>query len=363
MRPVRLRHGPRGEAIRNPDNVARSAIQSVFRKHSMQMQTAYESWDFTRPVLPPRSRLYSLEPIGIGTPLCESLSGYIARLADAHAVSVGDLVGRGLSPFASNPLVYPYSDRSNADSHGFRARSYAINGLGDVSKTWVDVLQMATLRTDLCFLTLLPFQDFFWPHAIFRRRRAWCPRCYEDSRVGERIAHEPLLWSLKAVTFCPHHRHPLEENCHHCSQSMKPFTVYCRPGACSKCQRWLGHYDLNREQSHPSAGDAEAALWYAHEASQLLKAAPTMNTLLRDVFTANLRACIGVVAEGNKSAFAEAAKMSTPTIDHLINQKALPTIPMLLRISYNLKIPVMTLLLVDQAYAVSYWQKAGGIIQ
>src|SRR5881628_1288542 len=96
MRPVRLRHGPRGEAIRNPDNVARSAIQSVFRKHSMQMQTAYESWDFTRPVLPPRSRLYSLEPIGIGTPLCESLSGYIARLADAHAVSVGDLVGRGL---------------------------------------------------------------------------------------------------------------------------------------------------------------------------------------------------------------------------------------------------------------------------
>src|SRR5438552_9469840 len=117
------------------------------------MEVVFDSWDSIPPVLPPRSRLYTLKPVGIGTPFVESLSGYIARLADAHAVSVADLVGRELSPLASNPLVYPYSDEGNSDSHGFRARSYAINGLGDVSRTWVEVLQAATLRTDLRFLT------------------------------------------------------------------------------------------------------------------------------------------------------------------------------------------------------------------
>ena len=42
--------------------------------------------------MPPRSRLYSLEPIGIGTPQTESLTSYISRLAAAHSVRVRDLV-------------------------------------------------------------------------------------------------------------------------------------------------------------------------------------------------------------------------------------------------------------------------------
>src|SRR5438046_7692235 len=69
------------------------------------MEVVFDSWDSIPPVLPPRSRLYTLKPVGIGTPFVESLSGYIARLADAHAVSVGDLVGRELSPSASEPLI------------------------------------------------------------------------------------------------------------------------------------------------------------------------------------------------------------------------------------------------------------------
>src|SRR5438128_1248201 len=69
------------------------------------MEVVFDSWDSIPPVLPPRSRLYMLKPVGIGTPFVESLSGYIARLADVHAVSVGDLVGRELSPAAAEPLI------------------------------------------------------------------------------------------------------------------------------------------------------------------------------------------------------------------------------------------------------------------
>lgn len=67
----------------------------------MQVQPLFDSWSLSSSPIPPRSRLYSLEPIGIGTALVESLSGYVARLAEAHSVSVGDLVGRVLSDVAN----------------------------------------------------------------------------------------------------------------------------------------------------------------------------------------------------------------------------------------------------------------------
>ena len=107
---------------------------------SMRPQTLFESWDCTPPALPPRSRLYGLDPVGIGTPFVESLSGYVARLADAHAVSVGDMVGRELVAFASKPLISfgRFMKQNRATSHGFHAQAQAINGLGESSRTWTE---------------------------------------------------------------------------------------------------------------------------------------------------------------------------------------------------------------------------------
>ena len=52
----------------------------------MLSQVAYEGWETTATHSAQRSFLYSLPPFGIGTPAVESLTGYIARLAAAHAV-------------------------------------------------------------------------------------------------------------------------------------------------------------------------------------------------------------------------------------------------------------------------------------
>jgi hypothetical protein len=46
-----------------------------------------------------RSRLYSPEPVGIGTGMVESLASYLSRFADAHAVGAPDL----MSYMAWNP--------------------------------------------------------------------------------------------------------------------------------------------------------------------------------------------------------------------------------------------------------------------
>ena len=61
----------------------------------------YENWILNPPTLRPRTYLYHLEPIGIGTPLVESLTSYIGRLAAAHAVSMGILSTKEFGPRVS----------------------------------------------------------------------------------------------------------------------------------------------------------------------------------------------------------------------------------------------------------------------
>ena len=139
---LRSRHGGRIEESR--DNAHQSAMPLEALALSMRPQTLFESWDCTPPALPPRSRLYGLDPVGIGTPFVESLSGYVARLADAHAVSVGDMVGRELVAFASKPLISfgRFMKQNRATSHGFHAQAQAINGLGESSRTWTEALEI-----------------------------------------------------------------------------------------------------------------------------------------------------------------------------------------------------------------------------
>jgi hypothetical protein len=205
------------------------------------MQQPFESWSLSSPPVPPRSQLYSLQPVGVGTGLVESLTGYVARLAEAHSVSVGDLVGRLLSDLASpkGGLVTAGAKAARVDGHGFRACSYAINGVTDRAATWVDALEAATTRRDLRCLTLLPFRHAL-PDHLFRQRRAWCMLCFEQWRANGQIVYEPLLWAIAMASHCTIHARPLDSICRHCARSLSPLGVFSRPGYCEVCDGWLG---------------------------------------------------------------------------------------------------------------------------
>lgn len=159
----------------------------------MRTHPVFDLCDCTPPDRTAAERLYAVQPIGIGTPFVESLSGYLARLADAHAVSIGNLVLRELSTLVANPLFH---SSEPVISHG---RFYAINSLEDPARKWVEALQAGTMQGDLRLLTLLPFADLLWPLAIFRRRRAWCGACYTDDRANGRPVHERLNCDVSAA--------------------------------------------------------------------------------------------------------------------------------------------------------------------
>src|SRR5260370_32199316 len=65
----------------------------------------YEQWQLTLPSLPAPSVLYALAPVGSGTPLVESMTSYIARLAEAHCVFPGVLMRHLVVPFAESHLT------------------------------------------------------------------------------------------------------------------------------------------------------------------------------------------------------------------------------------------------------------------
>ncbi len=331
----------------------------------MLLLPLFDSWDWSLVTVPPRSRLYSLKPLGIGTPYVESLTGYVSRLADAHAVSVGNLVGRELSVIGSIPSrpFGPFVPRDRTTGpHGFHGRARAADGLGETAKRWVGALERATRQTNLRFLTLLPFQGVFSGKGLFRYTRAWCPACYEDWRRSGSILYEPLLWTIGLVTICPRHGCPLEGVCPHCGGSMKPLGLYARPGYCSKCLEWLGSTGISDvgTQPHPEE-EVDAALWHARAVGELFAVAPELK-FPATVFKANFRACLNAVAEGNTRALAHASLVSRCAVDCLQTGRSLPQLDTLLRICHHLNIPSTVFLENNPVDACVHWKRAKGAI-
>ena len=182
--------------------------------------------DLRPPPIPVRSRLYSLPPIGVGTPEVECLTSYTTRLARAHGVSAGVLmtreIGRLMQPKEQKPGEY----------WKLSAHPHSINGSMDKGAArWISVLERLTSRCDLSMLTLRSWRHVLPRIGLLKKRKAWCPHCYEqDSEPYER-----LLWSLRAVTVCPKHRMLLATKCPNCSEQLPLLGHTGTLGACFRC--------------------------------------------------------------------------------------------------------------------------------
>ena len=309
------------------------------------MQQPFESWSLSSPPVPPRSQLYSLQPVGVGTGLVESLTGYVARLAEAHTVSVGDLVGRLLSDLASpkGGLVTAGAKAARVDGHGFRACSYAINGVTDRAATWVDALEAATTRRDLRCLTLLPFR-YALPDHLFRPRRAWCMLCFEQWRANGQIVYEPLLWAIAPASHCTVHARPLDSICRHCARNLSPLGVFSRPGYCELCDGWLGESDADRKQAHSGSATTEEQVWSSTQVEGLLAMLPSVDPVAaRESFRRSLIAYLDQVTGGNVLALAQHIRCSHSILQNWLEGARVPRLETLLRTCQFLNVPASSL--------------------
>ena len=206
--------------------------------------TTDESWSIDLPIIPPRSILYSISPIGLGTGDVEGLTSYICLLAEAHCVSPTNLLRYQIEPVAGKAGVKA-AKSVNLQSHP--------SGDNRVAVRYVQALEYLTMQPNLSELTLSswlmgkrPIGNILTslfvdrPISMLKTCREWCPDCLQEWQNSDRDIYEPLLWSLSLVAICPHHDRWLERCCHHCSKTQPIFAAKTRVGRCSHCHGWLG---------------------------------------------------------------------------------------------------------------------------
>lgn len=306
------------------------------------MQPLFESWSPSRLLVPPRTLLYALDPIGIGTCLIESLSSYLVRLAEAHSVRVGDIVGRLLAeiPNPKGTILMPSGAAFRPGGHGFQGCTYAMNGANERTERWIYALEVATGRRDLLCMTLLPLRSAL-AKDLFRRHRAWCPACLEYWRATGHAIYEPLAWAFETSSCCPVHKILLQCCCHQCGWRLRPVGVFSRSGYCQHCGVWLGRA-IDTDKESPRVGSiSQEALWASEQVGQLLTILPravaeTSGKYLRK----NLEVYVREVAGGNVRALAERIPCSLNVVLCWLNGSATPSLQNLLRTARMLNVSV-----------------------
>lgn len=246
----------------------------------------YPSWDTQKIRDSPRSRLYNLDPIGVGTPYVESLTGYVIRLAEQHCITTRRLLLNEIAPLMGRERKSSNSrNESISQILGINRDRTATNGMGLTATNLVRAMSILTKRTDLHFLTLRPWEKVLSKRNLLRHERVWCPSCYQEWRDTNKSIYEPLLWCINVVQICPIHHHPFLSVCPHCLSQQLVLSGDSQTGHCNKCGKWLGNSRcFSGGVSKMNTRDEIAwQLHVANELGELIAAAPLSNLLLKRI--------------------------------------------------------------------------------
>ncbi|MHB8398050.1 MAG: TniQ family protein [Candidatus Limnocylindrales bacterium] len=282
------------------------------------------------PVVPARTALVGIDPLGIGTWCVESLPGYVSRLAWEHRLTPATVLHAVAATELADPET-PGLDQAAWARHldaGLRRSSLGLLGRDRTSTTWVEAFGWLTGRSDLRALTFLRWAAVLPSLGLVRAARAFCPECLVDWETAELPAYEPLLWALRSVTVCLRHDARLQTACPACGAERWPLTATAAPGRCP-CGTWLGE-----AVPRPiDVGDpaAEWDRWMAGELGGLV--AETADVEVDALAVADAVAlAIAVAGNGSMTAFAERIGTALSTVSLWKSGRRMPSLAYALRV-------------------------------
>ncbi len=312
----------------------------------------YEEWDLTRPLVAPHSVLFPLEPVGMGTPMVESLTSYIIRLAQAHCVAPGTLLNKVVAPLVQH-LSPQHSPHQFAQGGGDKTN--LINAMGPRAIYATQALETLTGRTDLRVLTLLTWEEVLSLRGLIRRTKAWCPACYETWRTAGQVIYDPLLWAFREVSVCLHHRLHLCLFCprQQCRRPLPSLSWRSQPGYCPHCLCWLGAPLEVAQAFTPPLGKDETAWqqWVTETLGALLACAPTVAVPpKRQRVAETLQYCVERLFENKRADLAQflgLPKQRVTRVHAWCTGRTLPEIGALLRLCCALDLSLAEVLVKD----------------
>lgn len=301
-----------------------------------------EIWDTPHLRLPDRSRLHHLAPIGTGTAYVECLTSYLSRLAQSHHVLPSELILQEVQ----SCLPRGYQGQGLRGTQIYLC-ARTLNGSGVMARDWVDALNFLTSRSDLSFLTMLPWKEVFPTQGQLRFKRAWCPDCYEEWKGENDILYDPLLWAINDVTICLNHSRPLVSNCPHCNRPLPHLDRRYRPGYCSKCNGWLGsRCKTNHKAWREGIGDEfEWYRWIFINMGNLIAISNSVTLVPTASRVAEIISAFGKkYHEGNFHAFARWLGVNSRNVLSWARGSKVPKLRSLLHTCYRLNISVVEFL-------------------
>lgn len=177
------------------------------------------------------SKLYHLEPIGIGTADVESLTSYIKRVAHAHNTSTGMLLEK---------VILPELNKSYLNMRYLNSGRLKVCGYSGITTGLVDMIEKKTLNKELKYLTLIPWEDYISVFKLNKTWNSWCPICYEEMKQSGQVIFDKLIWNIEGIEVCEKHKVKLEQICPYCGKGNQLISNRSRVGYCDRCHAWLG---------------------------------------------------------------------------------------------------------------------------
>ena len=203
-------------------------------------------------VPPIQTKLYPMEPIGVGTGQCESISSYGRRLAVAHGVTIAE-------------LCRYIAISTNLEGAGLRTAS-TVKHFDRENTSLLPGLIMATGQPMLVNCTVGPLVNIFsgLVGSDGQRIQRFCPVCIDENRYPG--AWGRILWRMPLVLACPVHKVKLAVA--KCGSRRRRFGAPSFPGVCSRCGA-IGYQCATKENVDASSED----LWTAFHLSRVVAAA------------------------------------------------------------------------------------------
>lgn len=287
---------------------------------------------------PPRSRLFALEPIGIGTPTAEGMISYVIRLAGAYSVSPRRLI---MEEFTN---VSPDIAKYRRHGQFFETDARSIDGLHLHSQSFSDAVEKLCGIRDAKNLTLLNLQNLlpFNGAGLIAAHPRWCPACYRELGDVRREAYHPLAWSFDLYHFCPRHGTTLLDRCPSCDRYQHVIPRAPALGFCCHCGTWLG-----QEKADGRSRD-DTDLWLATAIEDIVTELPMLPALaIRDHFASQLNQAIDRYAGGSRRHFCTEVGLSENAFQYWLTSGQKPTLPQWLTIAYGLAVSPVEFLKMD----------------
>ncbi|WP_334025952.1 TniQ family protein [Burkholderia gladioli] len=301
---------------------------------------SFSLWSSSDWEMPPRSRLYSIRPLGEGTVMVEALHSLVVRLAHAHVVKPAVLVKEEIL----RDCEINYTKYSAKFVTTYLS---TMNGLGKYAREILTSVENLTMQPGLDACTFLRWDELF----DYRARRMlhlhphWCPLCFAAWRQNGVEPYYPLIWQSIIVLRCPVHFVPLEQRCPTCLR-VQPFVPrHYYLDHCSHCGSSLALHAGNLSpaiRQQVPAGDLHAIDTIA----EMITHGPTIQGLLSaEHFWARLQEAADTFYNGNVKAFEKSLGFAEGTFSNWKLGRHKPSFSAFYKFAYKLDTTPVSFLL------------------